>query len=694
MVGPPGELRRPNAVVMPDLAAWTTRIGAPDDGAPERVLLVPPMGDPWWNGTAKVASDRDDSLANGFALAREWMGRGRVRLIGRGATARALWPSWVSDARTRGLVLCEFDAYLPEGRSPLLLELQADAKRWIDEVFAGAAPGVDVGKAFWAQTVFRVLNPAFAAWPAVVGVAFHHATGSVTCSEPTWAGCAALSEAILAAGGSFDVHGRRPFAAPFAVALGAKVAAWTAMSVAKRAQEFWRERGARSQLRRSQGLAPRRPPTTWLAVNAPAPYACRHVTEGALPAVTARGAAERPGLLLHASLAGEPGGGGAWPSLAAARTAAPVLEQCASAESWLGLARTTARAVTQTAHGLVRVCKHGASLRFGSMHVTLSSETSELAHLLTIDVLRAREAYDATTAFLARRDVSGATIVWPHASMANVCIPDLLLRAAGARTVDLVHGMLGDPSAVVTFEQTFSTIKVFWTEAEARYCAPYAGAGACTGGFVPRRLSPKRGARLPGPVRVLVATNYLFETQRRGPVTFEGYQEHLTTALAAALGPLGDRVEVRWRPHPSESQARIDLHLANHPRVYGAVSRARGALQEDLAWADVVVGSISSALIEALCHDVAVLVHDIPLYERCGFASVLLPARRFVGGEDLVPKLGAVVEELEQGAVARLAPEEAARLAVFGAARPRPLEEALWETRPMIEPSLDGGAWK
>jgi hypothetical protein len=648
---------------MPDRALWTVRVRAEGEAPHETVVLVPPMGDPWWNGYDSARSKVDDSLARGFELARPHVGKGRVRLIGRGATVEEFWPAWVRTADD--LVLTEFDAYLPKSRAALLAELVPAAGGWIRDVFGQSLDGCDPAKAFWGSTLTRVLASSFAAWPVVLGLAVHHGRDSLLCGEPKWAGCAALAAAIQARGGDFTlVPSARP-RVPFAAALAAETVASLGLGAAKRGLEFWREGAARRWIRQQRGRG--ESPRVWLGVNAGAGFSCRHIVEGVAPKIPAD---VEVGVLLHASLAGAADQPRPWPILGDLAAACPGgigrVEQCASVESWRDLAAALWRTSTIAARGVSRIASAGEGLRLGPMLVSLRPQTRNLARLLTMDVLRGIEAAVATRALLAREAMKQSHVVWPHASLVGVCAADLLVQAAGAHTVDLVHGMLSDATMMIMFEQTFSTTKALWTEAEAAFCGPFSGAKECRGGFVPRRLASRVGPRPPGPVRVLVATNYLLETQREGPVIHESYQRALMAALVPTAQRLGRRIELRWRPHPSESPSRIAHQLALRPGIFSHVSRERGALQTDLAWADVVITSVSSAIVEALCHPVAIIVHDIPIYEQDGILASIRRERRFQSSWELAPLVERVVAALEDGDAAVFEPDHASRRAVFG----------------------------
>src|SRR6185436_6420066 len=112
------------------------------------------------------------------------------------------------------------------------------------------------------------------------------------------------------------------------------------------------------------------------------------------------------------------------------------------------------------------------------------------------------------------------------------------------------------------------------------------------------------------------------------------------------------------------------------------VERSRAALlEEDVAWADVVVSSLSTSIIEALFADVPVFVHVTPDFRDVPATSFLDPQRTFFRASELAPRLDACLRALANGDPEARAPEARARESLFGpGGAPRTLLD--WLERP------------
>ena len=256
----------------------------------------------------------------------------------------------------------------------------------------------------------------------------------------------------------------------------------------------------------------------------------------------------------------------------------------------------------------------------------------------------------ATRALLQRRSFMGARVVWPHASLAGVAVPDLLVQKAGGTTYEWDHGSMGEPMSLVTSGRTYSSVKVLWTEAEARSYASVLRHQAIVGGYMPRVRPAARRASRPRksgePMRVLALTNYLGGFSG-DPLLMECYQRAFFAALAVAVPSLNKPIHLRWRPHPSDSRPRMQATLATHASLNMGVSLEPYGLPQELSWADVVVTSVSSVIIEALDYAVAILVHEIPFYDSTGVLSYFSPERRFRDAADLSAKLRTCLAAIE-----------------------------------------------
>jgi hypothetical protein len=165
---------------------------------------------------------------------------------------------------------------------------------------------------------------------------------------------------------------------------------------------------------------------------------------------------------------------------------------------------------------------------------------------------------------------------------------------------------------------------------------------------------------------VLVASAYIASAWGLDPRTHECYMQPMLDE-AVALERLGVPVELRWRPHPADEPGRVARLRARYPQLQAA-SRT---FEEDIAWAHVLVASVSSVILEALFYGVPVFVHDVPRWAEA-MMEPFDDLRRFGHLHRLADLLPPVVTGLRAGDPKTLEPEARARVALFGPGeRPR-----------------------
>lgn len=625
-------------VELPDRARWT-RDSSPQLGAPMRIVVVPPDGDP----------ERGERVARKLAI------RGRVRLVARGATR----PNALD-----GIVRTELDAYLPNDKTPLLASLRAPVERWISRTFEGALLDEPAVPAFYASAMARVLRAHVHAAPLALGLAVGEGDHEVFVSEP-WEGVPLLRDAAKHTGARVRAPDSRVLL--FGLALSGHACAAAGLGAARRLIEFRRQGGARQRLdelrRRSTGT-----PDAWITVTGHWPHSCRHVIEPIGRAARARG--KKLGVLLQYAL--EPGalGGGLrerksdaamFPALEQPALADVVVavDQIASAESWTELARVIGRASVASARIVARLVRSGARPDLEGWPVDLSRDVTGLAQLATIDVLRAEEARRASRKLVERRAMRGTAVAFSHASLAQVAVPEQVLQRAGARTMDLVHGALAEALDMMTSARTWTGSKVFWTEEEVRYTAGLLTPQRCVGGRPSRTLATRPERPRSGPARVLALTNYGTRTgDRLRLLPRVAYQDAFFEALSV-IRRIAPDAHVRWRPHPGDDPAAIEATLRANATL-GLEQSIAESLDDDLAWADVVVTSISSTIVEACMHPTPILVHAIPVHEADVILAMFDPIRLF---HDALSCERALRDALARGAGE---PESALRRRFFG----------------------------
>ncbi len=617
---------------LPGLEAWTRAVGgAAEAGGP--VIVVPPDADP------------DAGLRRAFAVTTR---SAPARLIMRGATLVQ------SDAP---LILCELDAYIPGNKGPLLLELVPGLKRWVSLVFEGAIDGVDVSSAFWASVNTRLgLQDVFDAWVLAKCIASKHAEVEVT--DRSWVGADML--ATLGVTASVE----RPMAPSAGFIAQGFVAASAAIGL--RMKELAQERKTREFLASRKGQGPA--PAVWLGVIGHWEFSSRHVL-GSLGAA-AKAVGTQVGVLLESSL--KPGDlAGAHRGKARDAPLLPVLssvalegawshvDQLVSASSLREFSAGSLGAFSAMTRAVRRYATVGSVIDFGVFSMPAPRTRSALT-ALTLDVLRGREAAAATRRFVARHDVTGARIALSHASLVTDATPDLILQQAGATTFDVVHGALAEPLDMITTAKTFSTQKLLWTNAEASMLQPFTSS-KCVGAVPSRpwkRLSTRPTANTP--LRVLLMSNYgtLMSGAHRRRFPRLGYQRQLLADFAAALD-MGQ--SLRWRPHPGDDQTAIAAELA---RFGPSLILSTGSLDDDLGWADLIVTSLSSTVVEALAWEKPLLIHDIPVHEADVLMALFSVTRRFRNADELARALQLAAADARSGQP--LVPEAKLRQVLFG----------------------------
>ncbi|MBX3196800.1 MAG: hypothetical protein KF894_01485 [Labilithrix sp.] len=680
--------------LMPDREAWSFRAKATsiaDSGGRELVIIAPP------------GSSHESAFA---ALRRALRAPTRpTRLIGHGVTMQRHQPAWLAGPLPVPVTLTELDAYLPCERTPMLADAEDAFRAWLDKTFEGSLKSdLATDRVFWASAMRRVFAPWFYALPLARGIAHHHESDEIVCLDSTWPGASTLESLVDVAGGRFRGRRRARLHPPWVLHVGAHTGANLLAAFAVRSLEFLREARSRRHLASRQAEQPEATPDVWIGLIGEWPRTCRHIVESVGSAV--REHDRTLGVLLHGSFS--PGSAqvdvdasrGPFPALdhPLVQDRLVALEQCVAIERAPELVRHLSETTIATMRVGWRLARSSPRLSLGPIAVDLRRELRGLSRLATFDLMRAREAEVATTALLRRRDFRGSRIVWPHASVANVVVPDLMLQRAGGETLDLVHGALAEPMDFVTHARTHSSSSVWWTESEVGYVRPYIGRQRAVGGYVPRALSrcspQSRTTSSNRPLRVLVVSNYATPTLAlAGAFSRECYQDALLDAVREATSALP--VVVRWRPHPYDDRSRVDLSLRGWSGTAPLeLSSNPDGLQAELGWADAVVASVSSSIVEALLHPVALFVHDIPLHERDVLMSMFDVRRRFSNAAELTTRFAAFVAAREARDSRQLEPEQFLRRAVFGeTGRPRDLATLLWdEPRPNLLGSDRPGA--
>jgi hypothetical protein len=138
-------------------------------------------------------------------------------------------------------------------------------------------------------------------------------------------------------------------------------------------------------------------------------------------------------------------------------------------------------------------------------------------------------------------------------------------------------------------------------------------------------------------------------------------------------------MELRWRPHPADNDALVAQELAQHS---GLQLSRDVTLEEDAAWADVIVSSVSTAVIEVLFAGVPVFVHALPEYWEIPATSFIDRSRLFFHADDGARAVASWLRQFRLDPAAGLNEERRAMTALFGESRtPIPVTDYVGSAR-------------
>jgi hypothetical protein len=606
------------------------------DERPRLVIVIPPTTD----------------LGAGFSIAREELDRGLpVRLAGIGVTSKRAWPSWVLDAP--GLWLTELTAYRRVSRWEAAEPLRDGLKALTDEVFDGAFPGLRGSEVFYPHVGLRAFAVVNFLMPVAMGLAEHHAEDTLRSTEPGWAGLA-VWRALL--GGRPERGGGLRWAARIA---GLAAAGW-AVSLTRVTRTYLESRTGLRELRRRPHLGD---PRHFIQVSPDIP----RQNDALLDATRGQAA----GVLLHGHLGpgerdelqlGTRRGRELWPALRRLDPATvPAWDTTSTPPSAVDFGRACAVFTRSCAVATFRLCRRGPLLALGPGSVDLSAQAVALVRMVTLDLARTCMADVATRRAVARNRYAGTTILSMGAHAADVAVALRHLQHAGAVTVDFTHGWAGEPEAFS--EEPPCDYRCVWSHTDAR---PGAAVRFLVGGM--QTAAPLQHAPRGDRARVLLLSNYMHRDDAVYRIGLDPYVHELLD-IARRDDP---RCVYRWRPHPAD---RRDAVTRASEGLSAEISRGR-SLEEDLAWADVVVSTLSTALPKALLAGLPVLVHITPDADDTARVLPFSPQRRFFSAADGAAKLDAIVAQLD--APETLEPERGTLAFLFGDSRtPRTLAEAL-----------------
>lgn len=598
--------------------------------------------------TCVVVDEPDSRPENALAVVASCLKKGhRVKVITRHETDLREHFS----AHGCNLITEQFDSYLPGCKAQFVAASLQSFRSWMQAVYSEALVGVEGPKAFWATACTRLrLEESIDLACALEQIVSRHG------HQPIHFSGGGLSpqivdstRAVSSVKTVFDeLFYRLAYIALFCCCLG--------FSLLLRSLEFLREFPVRKVIESaSTQAADRKPPEYWLALVGHWQFSCRHVTE--LLGRYAREHRIPVGVLLISRLSTqEMTGGHRVSSQRPAKLIPEGLEDvCTEVQQVVSFAnaREYLAELPGTIFASLRCCWNAVRaprVQLGFATFSPLRKPFALALLTTLDVFRAREAQRATANFLKDRASADFRVAFSHASLVADAVPDLVLQAAGVKTFDVVHGALAEALNSLTSARTWSSSKLVWTFAEEGYLRPFLPQVEYAGPSKWIKNSPARQRESrPGHPRILVCTNYAtklgFKSLRFPRVD---YQRSLFDLLLAALSELGVEVEVRWRPHPGDDPTLVQKQLERFPAAWRLCTEK--SILDSLSWADVLVTSLSSVLVEAVCDSrsraLPILVHQIPLHEDV-LMDIIPPARRFSTQVQLTVALQGALSDLE-----------------------------------------------
>lgn len=598
-----------------------------------------------------------------------------VRLIGQGVTLTRTWPDWVKEAE--GLSLTEWGALQYATLGEMTIGLQAEMRHWIRSIADDIFDGLPSDRILFASACSRFFQRVVLCFPIAraLAVAFPGATVLVAGQDP-W--LRNLLETVASHSDPRHAphtqrHGHRVWAARI-IALGS---AALAASAIREIAEYITARASFNMLARLRRRQAAQLPNTWIGA-APDWYRInQHLLRAlAVPETDTGGtigiilvSTLSTGLRDEANMRIHHPSPNPWPGLGplAERFDRCVVEQAVLPERLLAFVRATLRGLMRSAVLLRRLAR-SPLLDLPSVQLSHSEWTRGLVTWATVDVVRATLAQAAADLITARLGSAVQTFSVTGSGSPNIAAVDLSFQREGVTTFDHPHGAGGDSWTGAS--STSSSIRCVWTLPDSRAAEVGGQATLVTGMPAPERLSARtRPAR-----RILMMSNYVHrDAARDGHYPLRAFQDELLDVIPLLRARGHADKEFRWRPHPADDQLLVALEAKRHPGL--ALSRGV-AVEEDAAWADLVVSSISTTLIEVLFAGVPVFVHALPEHWGTPVTSFIDPSRLFFRAADGADAISSWLDQHGSDAKGGLAQEEKARVALFGATgEPVPMTE-------------------
>jgi hypothetical protein len=563
------------------------------------------------------------------------------------------------------VTILEAEELFPDGIGAVEADFRSGAAEWLQRMFPGSVAGEPLADLMWISVFLQPALQDRVSPCACAQVVFdRYAPKALWIAEPVPLACATLP--YEAARRGIPVRGARLRGPRRALALARGVASIGKASV-RAIQHTVRRRQMTGRLPAST-----EEPRLWLVVPWKWRQFWRHLADPVARDL------ERAGMPYGVAFGLTFADGGTIDEATMLADAAPPFRPCAVDQvtgptGWPETFAVLGRFLPLAAQSIMRVVRHGDTFRCGPVGASLPGDLAALVPAATHELLSLLEAEHATRRFIDRHPCA-RTALFGWAAVAPLQVVDRLLQRTGVTTIDYAHGVCYG-LWMDTVWRSFATCYASWTAEEASRFARTGRHRLCEGGFVPQLAS---GRRLRGEhPRVLVLTNYFVR-----PLLLPHLARRLTAALVALAEHLGGRASCVLRPHPSEDRDAWQHQLAGSPVMLSSHER----LADDLARADLVISTVSSAAIEALPFEVPILFHHPGRIERHSlWGRHLTEDRWFRDGGQLIRLVDALLAKPDLG------PERALAALAFGPTRrPSKLIDLLLRLDPAIRSrSLD-----
>lgn len=596
-------------------------------------------------------------IEDGFEQARKLLAQGLpVRLVAHGATLEASLPHWARGERA--LLLTELGAYVHRYYVDEVMPLRTELRAWLGELFAETLPGLDAGEVLYGSACARFLQRAIDAGFFTGGLQLAHPGARFHVTDRTWPGALALG---------IEPEPVNPLwrGQLLALTFGASFAA-----AAWQCAEYWRSRQTLAALRaqRMRGAAVT-DSRVWLALCADWYRLNRHLIDSVgLPELAAGRAL---GVLLLPRLV--PGtrdesdlrrhvGRDSWAGLGPLKDHLEKIsvDQAAGPESPAELARTLWSSARSMARVVARFAREPRILSRGPLRMDLASHVGPLARLATQDLVRALTAAHAAARAADRSALSGSLVVFAASNLAESSAVDVAIQARGGQTIEFFHG--AGAEGWVGTQESAARWRGVWTHADA-IAIERLGRKPLVAGM-PRRLAHRSRVPLTGPVKLLMLSNYVHrDFAIEGTFPYESFQRELLRLPALVRAQVTGELQIRWRPHPADNPKAVARTFATLEQVERTPNPL---LEADVEWADVIVSSMSTAVVEALFSGPPIFLHVPPEFWEVPNVRALSDERIFFYAEEGARRVAACILAMRRGEKAVAEPEAAARRSYFG----------------------------